>query len=79
MKGIRHARTEEGFEAWLGNNSNFLHYMIRHYYSGSMERSDMFQEVCFAAWKGYSTYDPSKGTKLTTYIGECVKNCIFEI
>ena len=79
MKGIRHARTEAGFEAWLGNNKGFLHWLISQYYHGETEHSDMFQEACIAAWKGYFRFDDSKGSKLNSYIGECVKNRILDI
>lgn len=79
MKGIRHARTKEGFEAWLGNNKGFLHWLVNQYYFEKMEHDDMFQEACIAAWKGYSSYESSKGAKLNTYIGTCVKNWIADI
>ena len=79
MKRSRRARTEKGFESWLGNNEGFLRWLIKNYYYGKTEHADMFQEACVAAWKGYFSYDPSKRVKLNSYIGKCVRNCITDI
>lgn len=79
MKKNRHVRNEQGFESWLGNNEGFLHWLIKNYYYGKNEHSDMYQEACIAAWKGYSSYDNSKGVKLNSYIGTCVRNQLNEI
>ena len=79
IRRTRHTRTKQGFEAWLKNCEGFLHWLIKKYYFGPMEHEDVFQESCIAAWKGYMSFDAQEGTKLTTYIGTCVKNRIFEL
>jgi len=79
MKGIRHSRTKEGFEAWLANHKDFLYWLIKGYYYGPMEQDDLFQEASIAAWKGYMSFDSTKGVKLSSYIGTCVRNRLIEI
>lgn len=43
-------------------------------YQGMQEYEDLFQEACVGAMKGISTYNPHKGTKLTTYVFTCAVN-----
>lgn len=43
-------------------------------YRGMQEYEDLFQEACVGAMKGISTYNPNKGSKLTTYVFACAVN-----
>lgn len=79
IRRTRYTRTEKGFEAWLKNCDGFLHWMVNKHYNGQLEHENVFQEVCIAAWEGYMSYDASFGIKLTTYIGSCVRNAIYDI
>lgn len=67
-------RTREERNEFIANNLPLFHSIAQPYKYCGLEYDDLFQEVCEGAIKAMNTYDPSRGTKLSTYIVECAKN-----
>lgn len=43
-------------------------------YHGQQDDEDLYQEACVGMIKGISTFNPHRGTKLTTYVYACAAN-----
>lgn len=44
----------------------------------SMDREDLYQIAREAFWRAFSTYDPEKGTRFTTYARYLMKNDVYD-
>lgn len=66
-------QTPQEINDFFANNEWIIYAVIRPY-RGLLEYEDLFQEACIGAVKGINTFDPGKGTKLTSYVYTCAKN-----
>lgn len=66
-------QTREQINQFFADNIKLIHELLKQY-KGLDEYDDLFQEASLGFYKGIISYDPSKGTKLTTYAYECARN-----
>lgn len=66
-------QTDEEINDFMYRNRRLIHAILRPY-RGLDEYDDLFQEASVGFYRGLSTYDPSKGIKVTTYAFACGRN-----
>ena len=64
---------QELFENFLQENMGIVHRLLRPY-RGLDEYEDLMQEAYIGIFKALTTYDPRKGSRLTSYAYTCAQN-----
>ncbi|MFI3252909.1 MAG: sigma-70 family RNA polymerase sigma factor [Eubacteriales bacterium] len=66
-------------EQWFTENSSLIHYCVKKYWdyfvkTPSIDIHDLYQISSLAMLSAFDTYDPTKGTKFSTYATVCMEN-----
>ena len=60
----------------IERNLRLVAHIMKKYYSQSADQEDLISIGTIGLIKGISTFDASKGARLTTYAARCVENAI---
>ena len=60
----------------IEHNLRLVAHIIKKYYIGAADQSDLISIGTIGLIKGISTYKPERGVRLATYASRCVENLI---
>ena len=60
----------------IERNLRLVAHVVKKYYSQSADQEDLISIGTIGLIKGISSFDPSKGARLSTYAAKCIENAI---